>query len=112
MKNNLDIEKASSKIIKSIKKHGWKKTWENLKYNFVMLETPKGMVKKRIMGGVVAICGLIIVTFIFLFRGSWGLSLIMCGTFLIFYSNLKGDLKQLRILKDLEEEFGSDNNVR
>lgn len=101
----IDTTKAIFKFINSIRKYGWKETIKKLKYNFIMLETPEGIVKKRIWGGIGAISGLIIAMFIFLYNKTWYLTIIMGFSALILYANLKGDLKQLQVLKDLEKQF-------
>lgn len=109
----MNKEKPVSNFIKSWKKYGFKETLRKLKYNYVMLETPEGIVKKRIVGGVGAISGLIMAMFIFLYKGTWYLTIIMGFSSLILYANLKGDLKQLQVLKDLEKQFpkGDNKNV-
>ena len=110
--NNLSIINAISNLIKSWKKYGFKETKKKLYYNYVMLETPESMVKKRIVGNAGAMCGLIFAMLVFLFRGLILFPIIFGFSSLIMYSNLKGDLKQLQILKDLEEQFPKgDKNV-
>ncbi len=103
--NKLNPGKAIYNVIKSIRKYGFKETKKKLYYNYVMLETPESMVKKRIVGNSGAMCGLILAMFVFLFRGLILFPIIFGFSSLIMYSNLKGDLKQLQILKDLEKQF-------
>jgi hypothetical protein len=105
------IIKGISNFIKSWKKYGLKKTIEKWKYNYIMLETPQGIIKKRIWGGIGTISGLIIAMFIFLYKQMWYITIIMGFSALIVYANLKGDLKQLQTLKDLEKEFEEEKNV-
>jgi len=103
--SKLNVIKAITNFIKSWKKYGFKETKKKLYYNYVMLETPEGIIKKRIFGGIGAISGLIMAMFIFLYRRMWYVTIIMGFSALIMYANLKGDLKQLQILKDLEKQF-------
>ena len=105
-KNKVTTDKAISKLYKHIKKHGWKETMKKWKYNYIMLETPEGIIKKRIFGGIGAICGLIFALLIFLYKGLWYITIAMGFSIIIMYANLKADMKQLQILKDLKEKFG------
>jgi len=110
--NKIDPIKGITNFIKSWKKYGFKEARKKLYYNYVMLETPEGIIKKRILGGVGSISGLIMAMFIFLYRGMWFITIIMGFSALIMYANLKGDLKQLQVLKDLEKQFPKgDKNV-
>ena len=105
MKNNLNPIKAISNIISSWKKYGFKETRKKLYYNYVMLETPESMVKKRITGGIGAIFGLVFAIIFFIRKGVWYITIPIGFSILILYANLKGDLKQLQILKDLKKQF-------
>ena len=112
MTNNLNPIKAISNIIKSWKKYGFKETKKRLYYNYVMLETPESIVEKRIIGHVGAIFGLVFAVIVFLLRGLILFPVIFFFSILILYANLKGDLKQLQILKDLKKQFPSGDDKK
>ena len=101
----LNLNSSISNFIKSWKKYGWKETIKKLKYQYIMLETPEGIIKKRIVGYVGGICGLILAMWILLMKGMWYVTIAIGFSILIMYANLKGDMKQLQVLKDLEEQF-------
>lgn len=98
--------KAIKNLYKHWKKHGWKKTKKELYRNYVMLETPQQLLKKEIMGYLGGILGFLIIIVFFITTKRY-LYIVSTGfMLLIFYAQLKGKLKHLQQLKDMEEEFG------
>jgi len=87
------------------RKYGWKKTWKQLKYNYVMLDTPEQLLRKEIIGYIGAIIGMLVGITMFIWKGTWYYTIAMLFTILIFYAQLKGKLKQLKILKEMEEQY-------
>jgi hypothetical protein len=104
-KITLNPVKAVSNFIKSCRKYGYKETMKKWKYNYLMLETPEGLIKKRIIGYIGGIFGIVFAIIVFIRRGFWFITIAMGFSVLIMYANLKGDLKQLQVLKDLKEQF-------
>ena len=98
MKNPLNF-------FKHWKKHGLKKTVEEWRYQFVMLDTPEGLTKKEAIGYSGALIGGIWGIIYYLLQGNWGFMILLAGISLVFYSQMKGKLKQLQMLKDMKERF-------
>ena len=97
-------------LFKHAKKHGWKKTMQDWKYNFIMLESPEQILRKEIIGYIGTLMGLLLASVIFISRGMWFISVIMCFSMLIAYANLKGKLKQSQILKDIKKQFDDEGD--
>jgi hypothetical protein len=103
---NPNIKKVN--LIKDIRKYGWKKTWEKIKHNFIMLETPKQLLGMEIIGFKGAIIGTIFALGYLLTKGMWYICIAIAFAILIQYAGLKGKLQQreqLRQLEKIQEEY-------
>lgn len=58
-------------FIKYSKKHGFKKAWKELKYNYYVLDDPEQLLNKKIFGRMGAITGLGIAMVFMAFRSLW-----------------------------------------
>ena len=102
---SLNPIKSIVKFFKYWKKHGWNKTSKDLKYNYLMLETPENLLKKEITS-YIGVLGALLLALVFLaFRGFWYISLIMLFSIAISYYQMKGKLIQLKKLKEMTEQF-------
>ena len=100
--------KALNNFIKSVRKVGWKETWKQLKYNFVMLESPEQLLKIEITGFAGALFGTLFAFIYLLVVGMWYITIAVGFSVLITYSGLKQKLQQrqqLENIKKLAEEL-------
>lgn len=97
------------KLIKSTKEIGWKKTWGKWKYNFIMLDTPQQLLRKEVYGWTGALCGNGLAFILTAWTKNYIMLMLYAGLMLVFYSNVKGKLKQLQTLKDIEENFAQED---
>lgn len=92
-------------------KHGFKKTIDKFQHQFTMLETPRTLINKALLGYGFSLAGTIIGAIFSLFiiqKEYWWVFLIFIGAFLIQYSGFKGTLinyNQLKELEKLQEEM-------
>lgn len=87
-------------LFKYARKHGWKETFKQWKYNYLMLETPEQLIKKEIIGYLGSIIGMCIAIVMFVLLGYWYLVVAIAFTILIQYSQLVGKLKVLQQFKE------------
>lgn len=86
------------------KKEGFKKAYKDWKYQFIMLDTPKQLLKKEIMSYSGLLGGMTLAIIILITRGNWYFAIPMLFTLLIMWYQLKAKLKALQSWKDLEEQ--------
>jgi hypothetical protein len=92
-------------LFKYAHKHGWKETFKQWKYNYLMLETPEQLIKKEIIGYIGSIIGMCIAIMMFVFLGYWYLVVAIAFTILIQYSQLVGKLKVLEQFRESQERL-------
>ena len=92
-------------LIKYIRKHGWKKGMADWKYQFVMLDTPKQLLKKEIVTYYGALAGMTLAIIVLLTRGVWYIVIPMFFTLFIMWYQLKGKLQALENYKALEKQM-------
>lgn len=90
-----------------LRENGWERTWDRWKYNYAMLDTPEQLLRKEVFGYVGAMFGLLIGLVFMFFRGLWFISVVMGFSCFIMNCQLKSKLRQLRLLKNIKEEFES-----
>ena len=94
-----------SNFIRSVKEIGWKETYEKIKYNYAMLDTPEQLLKKELFGYFGAMMGTLIGLYFLIAKGFWYISIPVAFSMLIMYAQFKGKLKQLTILKNMDREI-------
>lgn len=90
------------------RKHGFRKAWRDLLYNYAMLDTPEQQLKKQLVGYVGSMLGLVLAGVVFWFRGNWQLIPVFCFSELIMYANFKSVLKQFYSYQDAKRLYGDE----
>lgn len=92
-------------FIRHCRIYGFRETFEKWKYNYYMLDTPEQLLKKEIIGYIGGIGGLLLAMVMFTVRGMWFVCIAMGFSIFIMYAQLKGKLKSLQILRDVQKDF-------
>ena len=92
-------------LIKYVRKHGWKKGMEDWKYQFLMLDTPKQLLKKEIVTYYGALGGMTLAIIVLVTRGSWYIGIPMFFALFIMWYQLKAKLQALERMKIFEEQI-------
>ena len=90
------------KFYKHWKKHGFKKTMDQLKYNYIMLETPQQILKKQLIGYSGSMVATILCGTIFFIKGSWYITVLFFFTLFIQYAGFKQTLQQFYTINNIE----------
>lgn len=96
-------QKPIRNFIRSVKKVGWKETWKQFKYNFVMLETPEQQMKIEIIGFYGSMAGTLFALIYLLFTGLWFITFAVGFSLLIQYGGLKGKLQRRQQFEDVKK---------
>ena len=91
---------------KYTKKHGIRKAWKEWKYQFVMAETPELTYQKMIWGYSTSLVGSVLGSIYLTILTIQGIQpfympLLFIGLTIIFYTQLKGQIKMLENYKDI-----------
>ena len=92
-------------FLKYWRKHGWKKTWDDSKYNYVVLDTPVQLLKKELYGHATALLGFLIAFGWAAGTGNWWLIVLFLGMTYVQYVQFKQKLLHYNKIKKLEAEF-------
>ena len=87
------------------KEHGFKKAYADWKYKFVMLDTPKQLLKKKIVTYYGALGGMTLAIIVLVTRGSWYIGIPMFFALFIMWYQLKAKLQALERMKIFEEQI-------
>lgn len=103
-------------LFKSLREKGWKPTWGQLKYNYLMLDTAEAQLKKQLLSHIITLIGLLVVCGYLIFTKRWWFLTASAGTALIFYYQMKGVWRQLKMMqninKEMEKLMGAEQNEK
>lgn len=103
--NPLNPIESIANLFRYAKKHGWQKTLEDWKYNYIMQDTPEQLLTKEIYGYIGMMGALLLAIVILSLNGFWYIALVMLFSIWIAYAQFKGRLKQRKQLIDIKKQL-------
>lgn len=97
-------------FFKYLKKYGWKKTIDDWKKNYYLLDSPLQVIKRQLIGYIIATLGILLVLVKFIVSKDWLYMVAIIGTLIIFYSQMEGLIKQYHQIKKIEEQYKEGEN--
>jgi hypothetical protein len=86
------------------REEGFKKAFAKWRYNYIMLDTPEYQLSQKAVGYAGSMVFLLAGCIILTLKGLWPIGLALAFTALVQYVDLKGVLKQRRVVKNLSAQ--------
>jgi len=99
----MNKKERRAELVRLYRQEGLKAAFAKWRYNFIMFDTPEHQLNQKVFGVAGSFTFLVISAIVLTWQGRWYIGVALAFTALVQYADLKGTLKQRKILKEIKE---------